>query len=61
MTENFPVTYAEMLACAKRELALRNSVYPRFVKQGRMKQEKADREILVMAGIIEHFERLTGE
>jgi hypothetical protein len=46
------VTYANMLTCARSELGKRQHVYPRFIKERRMKAEDADRELLRMAAII---------
>ena len=47
---------ADMLTCARRELALREVVYPKRVEQGRMKPAAAEREILMMKAIVLHFE-----
>jgi hypothetical protein len=49
----FPPTLPEMIADAKREVALRRSVYPRLVAAGRLKQSKADRQIAIMEAIVE--------
>lgn len=38
---------------AEREIALRERVYPRWVAEGKMKQDKADHEIAVMKAIRE--------
>ncbi len=46
------VPLADQIACARRELALRRSVYPKWVRAGRMKQEEADREIVRMEAIV---------
>lgn len=35
---------AEMLRCARRELAFRRQVYPGLVRKGRMAQAEAERE-----------------
>lgn len=48
---------ADQLACARRELALRRSCYPKWVQQGRMTQQKADDEIACMEGIVYTVER----
>jgi hypothetical protein len=48
-------TATELHACAVRELAMRCAVYPKFISSGRMTQEKADREILLMGEIVDHF------
>ena len=45
------VTHAEMIACIRRELALRKNVYPGFVAKKRMSQSEADREIARMQAV----------
>lgn len=50
------ITTAEKLACVKRELALRQNVYPRWVEQNRMNAGKAAREIAVMQAIVADYE-----
>lgn len=42
-------TVAEMIKCAKREVAQRQRVYPRLVERGKMTQKKADYEIKMMS------------
>lgn len=43
----------EQIACVEREIKMREHVYPRFVGQGKMAQEKADREIATMRAVLE--------
>jgi hypothetical protein len=43
----------ELHACAVRELAMRKGVFPKFIASGRMTQEQADREIAMMAAIVD--------
>jgi hypothetical protein len=38
----------EVLACLRREMALRERVYPKWVAKGSMTQAKADRELELM-------------
>jgi hypothetical protein len=45
-----PIT--EQIRCAKRELAMRERVYPKWVETGRMKREEADRELAAMQAIV---------
>lgn len=45
-------TPEELLACAKRELAMRREFYPKWVLQGRMDQAKVDHEIGCMEGLV---------
>ena len=42
---------ADLAKCAKREAGMRARVYPRWVADGRMKRETADREIAMMERI----------
>lgn len=44
-------TRAEKLAELRRELRQRENVYPRLVLSGRLKQEKADRQIAILEAI----------
>lgn len=46
------ITLEQQIACARREVAMRRNVYPKWVKSGRMKQEQADHEIAVMDAIV---------
>ena len=50
-------TLKEQLASAKRELAYRNRVYPRWVKENRMPESKAKFEIECMESIIQTLEK----
>jgi len=42
---NRELNLAEVLACVRREAALRRRVYPRWVQEGRLTAEKAAHEI----------------
>jgi hypothetical protein len=42
------ITLDEMEAEIKREIGMRNSVYPRRIQAGKLKQETADFQILVL-------------
>jgi hypothetical protein len=53
-----PVSAQDMLGCARRELTMRQKVYPRWVALGKMKDEDAQRETRVMAAIVDHFEKV---
>lgn len=46
-------TAEEMLVSAKRELTMRQRVYPRRVADGKMTQKAADHEIACMAAIVD--------
>ena len=47
---------SELLASARRELALRRRVYPRWVESGRISPDQAAHEIQCMADICEVIE-----
>ena len=49
-------TTAEKIACLKREVAMRERNYPRWVENKRMRQDQADREIRVMKAILHDYE-----
>lgn len=51
-------TLDEQIACARRELALREQVYPKWVIGGRMTQKEADNEIARMSAIVATLEWL---
>lgn len=52
------VSIERQLKAARRELAMRKSVYPGRVKAGKMTQEAAADETEAMAAIVETLERL---
>lgn len=54
-------TLTEQLACAKRELALRRKVYPRWVTAKRMNPFKAEEEITLMGAIVRTLEELVAK
>lgn len=58
MKAKMKFSYEDLAACAKREVVQRRRVYLRLVDQGKMKPEKAAREIELMQAIGEYFEGL---
>lgn len=42
-------------ACARRELAFRRRLYPRWVEQRKLSQDEADREIEIMSAIVDDY------
>ena len=60
MTDLLPVTLEEEIICVRREIGMRERVYPGWVRAGRMKQDRADREIEVMKSVLESLHRLRG-
>jgi hypothetical protein len=56
------IPYTEQLKCVRREIAMRMRVYPRWVTDRRMTQQKADYEIEAMqavAATLEHLVKTT--
>lgn len=47
-----PPTLAEQIACVRREIMMRERVYPGWVNKGRMSQTKAEHELLVMRQVL---------
>jgi hypothetical protein len=52
-----PIPLREQVACVRREIAMRERVYPRWVAAERMTQEKADSELAAMRAVLETVER----
>jgi hypothetical protein len=50
-----PITNRDKFECALREATLRGRVYPRWIEQGKIKKEKADRELALMQAIAEDY------
>lgn len=55
------ITAADKLACAERELKMRERVYPRWVAEGRMSAGKAAHEIECMKHIIADYQAAAGK
>jgi len=53
-----PVTLAEEITCIRRELAMRQRVYPNWVKAGRMKPAEAETEIARMQAVLTRLQGL---
>ena len=56
MTDLFPATLDDQIAEVRRELALRERVYPNFVAKKRLTQEKADRHMAAMRAVLQTLE-----
>lgn len=54
-----PITDADKIKCLKREIAMRENVYPSWVARGKMKQAAADREIAVLKAVLHDYEAPT--
>jgi hypothetical protein len=50
------ITAQEKLDCARRELAMRRRVYPRWVENQRMSQKQSEKEIAIMEAIVADYE-----
>jgi hypothetical protein len=53
-----PVSLKDQIACARRELAIRQRVFPKRVLTKQMTQESCDKELAAMTAIIDTLERL---
>lgn len=52
MAELFAPSLADEIACVRREIRMREQVYPRRVADGKMKQAIADRELETMRAVL---------
>jgi hypothetical protein len=60
LTEDFSdVALADEIAAVKREIAMRERVYPGWIQRGKMTEVKAAREIRVMRAVLKRL--LTAE
>ncbi len=50
------ITTGDKIRCLKREIAMRERNYPRWVESGKMKQHDADREVAVMKAVLHDYE-----
>jgi hypothetical protein len=48
------------IACVRREIALRESCYPRWIKSGRMKEARANQELAAMKAVLGTLQTLYG-
>lgn len=51
-----PITQGDKIRCLKREIALRERVYPKWVANGTMSDAGAKREIAVMKAVLHDYE-----
>jgi hypothetical protein len=52
MAELFAPNLTDQVACVRREIAMRESVYARRVADGKMRQVTADRELETMRAVL---------
>ncbi len=55
------MTLEQQIACVRRELAMRQRVYPKWVTAGRMTQQQADHEVNAMTAVLATLERVQSE
>ena len=63
MADMFPISETEIplrdqIECVKREIGMREQVYPRRVADGKMKQTTADAELARMRAVLKTLEGL---
>jgi hypothetical protein len=58
MSAETPISLDAQIAAAERELASRRRVYPRLIKAGKIRFEKAVVETAAMSAIVETLKRL---
>ncbi len=48
----------QQIACVRREIKMRQDVYPRWVGKGKLRQAEADYQIVAMQAVLETLEQL---
>ncbi len=56
-----PITLNDKIECVRRELGMRERVYPRWVAAGKMTAEKANKEILTMRAVLDTLTAMSWE
>jgi len=57
MTDLFgEISRQDKLGCARREVRMRESAYPRWVAADKMSKDDADRELAIMRAIVMDYE-----
>jgi hypothetical protein len=51
-----PITTRDMLAELRRELAMRERLYPGWIAKGTMKRETAERQVAVLRAVTQRIE-----
>jgi hypothetical protein len=57
MDDLFPVSVEDKIKCLEREMALRELLYPKWIKEGSISEKKAGRELLVMRAILNDYKK----
>ena len=55
------ISIEDQIACVRRELRMRSSVYPRWIGNGKMTEAQASREINAMGAVLATLERVASE
>jgi hypothetical protein len=55
------ITIDEQINEVKREIAMRNKVYPKWIEAGSMKKSKADFQVLVMEAVLISLQAIAKE
>lgn len=55
MIDNRKINIDDMIKCVEREIGMRERVYPRWIEQKKMSQEKADLEIRTMKAVLDQL------
>lgn len=50
------ITLNEQISCVKREIAMRERVYPHWVGSGKVRDDKAKHELAAMRAVLETLE-----
>ena len=56
--DELPFTLHDQIQCIRREIAMRERVYPRRIAEDRMRQYVADQELGCMRAVMKTLERL---
>ena len=55
------ISLDQQIACVRREIGMRERVYPKFIQSHRMGQDQADYEMRAMKAVLATLEKLAGE
>lgn len=56
-----PPTIDEQIDCVRREIGMRQRVYPKWIESRRLTQETADRELTRMRAVLATLERVKAQ
>lgn len=55
------INLSKQIACVRREIAMREKVYPGWTSRGKMRKSEAEYEIAAMRAVLETLEVLRGQ